>query len=532
MIQNGFQDSLFYQHKNDNNNNNFIDIDLDCPIKKNIYVIVSNTTENQHRNVEIQISSSKDVEKLLNHVHWRMFISSCTQACYNFTYSTYEFENVCSNSSCCFSDSIDDLFFSSIQCGDKCSKTINSFAIRTWYLLSILGLICLIGNFIVIYDKLINFQTKQDKCKEVQIYHALVLNLALSDLLMGVYLTAISFEIKHKATRGVLFSEPGICNALGIINIVSSQVSITTLFLISIYRLISVIRPYKQHHFRLLVELIILSWIMWLVVASFPFMPLETLKTAFTMGLSNNRRTNRDFFIDFTQVVSIAQSHILPSYNNVTEVKSILYAVTQFSTPSVMEKFSTALGWIDLNSKFWNLIGYYQYQYTCSPNYLIFDNSSRSAYFSLALVFCNLIVSVAILISYVLVTFTLYEKNKFRFVFCKCCMSICSCKKILRNNDFEEAKIRSAENQKIFRRITLILLTDILFWIPLCLISLVVWTIASTVQDPKDLVENVIFFKITLLVLVSFNSILNPYIYSCPLWSKIFERIKSKFSKT
>ena len=121
---------------------------------------------------------------------------------------------------------------------------VNFYAARTWFIFVLLGLLCLLGNIVVIYDKIICLRKAQNQDKEIQIYHILVLNLALADLLMGIYLTAIGFESNRKVANGIYSSEPnGLCNGLGIISTLSSQISLTILFIISIYRLLSVIRP-------------------------------------------------------------------------------------------------------------------------------------------------------------------------------------------------------------------------------------------------------------------------------------------------
>ena len=94
---------------------------------------------------------------------------------------------------------------------------------------------------------------------------------------MGIYLIAIAFEIKQKSL-GVFFSNPSLCNGLAIINIVSSQVSLTTLLNISIYRLVGVIKPFKSQHFKLAIIVIILTWMLWVVVAILPIIPWSLMK--------------------------------------------------------------------------------------------------------------------------------------------------------------------------------------------------------------------------------------------------------------
>ena len=121
---------------------------------------------------------------------------------------------------------------------------------------------------------------------------------------MGIYLTAIGFEIKHKARIGVYISEPRLCNALGIISTVSSQVSITILLIISFYRLVRLTKPYKSLQFKLIVRLLTLTkvtWFIWFVVAAMPLIPLKPLKSAFTFGFVKDRQADRNSVIAFLQ---------------------------------------------------------------------------------------------------------------------------------------------------------------------------------------------------------------------------------------
>ena len=114
---------------------------------------------------------------------------------------------------------------------------------------------------------------------------------------MGIYLTAIGFEIKHKASLNVFYSEPRLCTELGIVKLVSGQVSIAILFNITFYRLIGVIKPYKSLHFKFIVILIILTWIIRLVVAATPLIPLKPLKGAFTFDFVKDHQIDRDSVI-------------------------------------------------------------------------------------------------------------------------------------------------------------------------------------------------------------------------------------------
>ena len=531
MTNEVIQESFFFQSEYNQSNSNSVYVNLECPSDEFTYVIVSNNMGNNFQRtinqLSSQVSSSEDVVNLLDHVNWRMFTYLCGKTCQKFTYSTYDIQEVFPNSTGCFSDSTDDIYRSSLKCGNtSCTKFINSYSGRKWFFLLILGLVCLLGNSVVIVDKIISLCKKQHKDKEIQIYHTLVLNLALADVLMGIYLTSIGFDIKHKASIGVYFSESKLCNALGIISTLSSQVSITILFIISFYRLIGVIKPYKSVHFKFIALLVTLTWFTWLAVAAMPLVPLKPLKSVFTFGFVKDRQIDRDSVIAFAKLASFIEERMLPSFVYVSEVKSVLQNVIQFPTSSVFQKFSASLGWIKFEPENWKLVGFYDSKYLCSTDFLVEnDNIHLHDYFDLSLVFCNLTISVAIMIAYILVTINLSDKNSGIFsAYCKwlpgnfCCI----CEKL-----GHLSAVRLAENRKLFRRISIIILTDVACWIPICVMSIVTWQFSS--ENTEELLSRSISFHTVILILVPLNSILNPYIYSFHLWKVLFKHVKTKF---
>ena len=383
----------------------------------------------------------------------------------------------------------------------------------------------------MIYDKIVSLRKFQNKNKEIQIYHTLVLNLSLADLLMGLYLTAISFEIRHKVNLGVFFSEYGFCNALAIINVVSSQVSITTLFIISFYRLVRITRPFKRPHLKSVITFIALTWIVWLVVAILPIIPLEPFKTSFTVGLSKDYKYVKNSFIEYPYFVDVLQHYTIPSFTiNATEARSVLQAVAQYPTQEVMEKFSSALGWADFETESWSTVGIYDFQYTCSLDLFLFsgDYYRDANNFTLTFLLYNLIVSVLILILYSVITFKVFEIDKF-------CVNSCNCWKLCQekcgNAKFfhKRSAFRSAKNRRMLKRISLIILTDIMCWIPLCIASLVLWNVplnSETVQNLGDYLSYITPFQIVLLTVVPLNSVLNPYVYSSHVWRRMFKKIR------
>ena len=208
----------------------------------------------------------------------------------------------------------------------------------------------------------------------------------------------------------------------------------------------------------------------------------------------------------------------------------MLQAVAQYPTQEVMEKFSSALGWVDFEKENWSTVGIYDYQYTCSPGLFLInvDNYHDANNFPLTFVLYNLIVSVLILIFYSMITFKTFDIDKF-------CLNSCKCWKIYGKKCgkamffHEKSALRSIENRRMLKRISFIILTDIMCWIPLCIASLVLWNVPlnpETIQNLGDYLKYKTPFQVVSLTVVPFNSILNPYIYSFHMWRCMFKKIR------
>ena len=326
----------------------------------------------------------------------------------------------------------------------------------------------------MIHDKVKNLISNRNENKEIKIYYTLVLNLALSDLLMGIYLIAISLEIKQKVKNNYYFSKSAVCNALGIINALSSQVSITVLFIISLYRLMSVVRPYKTQRLKLVIVLLSVTLTIWLGLAVLPVLPWEPFKSFFTIGIIKDYRLARNAYIDYTEVVGFVDRLLSSSCvsNNITEIQSILNAAYQYQTASVLNKFVAAVGWLGSDPKQWSEVEYYDAYFSCAMNFIAPFEYDFSC-FPLVYSFYNFFISIAIAILYSVLMYKMIRNGV--AIFSSVCSCI-SCQCLMKNpflSDSLNVK-RHTENQTLFKRISIMVVTDLLCWIPLSTASLVV----------------------------------------------------------
>ena len=501
-----------------------------CAVQSFTYVIVSNTTEvNRRKIIELapRVTSPVDAEALLELVQWKIFVQSCREPCDNVTKLETLLGNFCPDSSCRFTDRIDEILqrFPDCFCS-SCSSFTESFIISKWGIFLALGILCLIGNTIVIFDRLISLRKSQNKGKEVQTYNILVLNLATADLLMGIYLTAVAFEIRHKVYHSQFFSNPEICNVLGVINALSTQVSITVLLIISIYRLVGVVYPYRNQHVKVVVSLLIITWVLWLIIAILPLIPLDPLKTSFTFGLAKQQMLENDSIIDFLHFTPVLERILnLVNVTHYPEIRSVLLTIIQFPTVSVLEKATAVLGLANFNTEKWSLVGYYDLQYACATNFFLTgENPVRKFnFFTLSFVIYNFMTTIVILITYILVTC----KISGRVFAAHICDGCSPGKRSLRKN-VPISELRSNENRHVLKRISVIILTNLFCWLPLCIAAIVIGNVRVDTSDGRDVLRQALSIQTAMLLIVPFNSFLNPYIYSYHLWKALFVKMREK----
>ena len=138
----------------------------------------------------------------------------------------------------------------------------------------ILGLTALLGNFFVILMRVV---AKEDN--KVQSF--LLTNLAMSDLLMGIYLLIIA--IKDVQWQGEYFLHDfkwrsGVpCAVTGVLSMVSSEVSVLMLTVLTTDRLICVVFPFKVRRMNRSVAFAVVGgvWVFGAMLSIIPILGLE-----------------------------------------------------------------------------------------------------------------------------------------------------------------------------------------------------------------------------------------------------------------
>ena len=439
------------------------------------------------------LTSKVNVENLLKNVSFKLYKQDCNnKSKYNVIKNNF-------NESCnCTADSTNQFFYES-------KKNIQSF----WPLLLVLGIICLLANILVFTQKIKPIWKKIQQPKEIKIYNILIFNLSIADLLMGVYLVGISLKMRKSIDQSNYVVESWFCNFLGITNLVSGQVSLTTLVGISYFRLYSLIRPYKQVSVKLAVALVVATWAFWI---PFAILPIKFFEDG-AMSITNNTK----YYFYFSKV-----REFIGGFHGKRKVGSsfdcVINATADETDPEVLLLTLESFGIINSIDD-WTLMGYYTKQHICTLNFLINKIDSHGDTVTLILVITNLLLCLSIIIAYIILLYKVSGRKQIRKVLLNL-----GKKRTFDNTQHHFNKRRNKENKTMFIRITVIIITDLLTWMLICLISLFSNLLSSS-KAPTELYQNI---QKMVLFLAPLNSIINPCIYSNRVFKHMFLKLIRK----
>ncbi|XP_074657250.1 LOW QUALITY PROTEIN: G-protein coupled receptor GRL101-like [Tubulanus polymorphus] len=150
----------------------------------------------------------------------------------------------------------------------SCEDLMSNVVLRV--MIWVIGITASAGNMVVVVWRL-------RKGRESKVHSFLITNLALGDLLMGVYLVIIaSVDEYYRGTYAVYdkrWRYSTLCEICGFLSTFSSEISVLTLTLITIDRLICIIFPFKIKRLGLKQARVVMA-ILWLIVGLISAVPL------------------------------------------------------------------------------------------------------------------------------------------------------------------------------------------------------------------------------------------------------------------
>ena len=350
----------------------------------------------------------------------------------------------------------------------------NTFMIKKTFLqvmVWIMGIMAAIGNFAVIVSALCLLQptSRKNFSQIAVIYNMLVLNLALADFLMGMFLVCLGVQnvawSGHYCNKDRSWRTGSGCNVLGILSFLSAEVSLASLAVLSTYRIYCVLKPIESRSLKIRTALVFMA-ATWVIGASIAFSPLfEPFSNYFVTHVWV--RSSPYFINDIISkptLEKLCEAFLIynPLNESVTRYcsdwQNIIRAVTQLhANTSVVDGF----------------FGYYSRTATCLPKLFLTKNDS-SWEFAVGTSFFNLLICLYIVCVYVI---------------------------ICRHKPTKLKPFPAKQTKTLHKRIALLIGTDCACWLPICLVVI----LRVSGYSISDYV-----YEFAAIILLPINSAVNP----------------------
>nr|XP_026691766.1 prolow-density lipoprotein receptor-related protein 1-like [Ciona intestinalis] len=329
----------------------------------------------------------------------------------------------------------------------------------------VMGFVALVGNVIVFISSVLELKTGV-RMEPIKIsFHAFLLNLAVSDSLMGIYLLAISgIGVQFSGSychHDAQWRSSSRCSFLGTLVVISTQVSALIMAALATFRLISVYFPIKMKYVKKssYIGSAISAWVIGVLLGCIPSMSQS--------GYFVNTLWFPNYFFAKQEV---------PKSKVYWLAKRAFQLMGNTTTPKdwiqVKETIKHAFMELEIKGEF----GYFGATSVCMPK--LFVNVGDDAWeYSAFLITFNFILFIYIALAYI----CLFRKSR------------------------KSLNKRNKMSKKLLETVFTMILSNFCCWIPICLLGFIS---LSGVHLDK------IVYVVSAGLLLPINSVLNPLIYS------------------
>lgn len=350
----------------------------------------------------------------------------------------------------------------------------------------IISILAVLGNLAVLGTSCHKFVTSWKKLKPKEKIHSVLLtNLSAADLLVGIYTLMISIQnVRLSQGRYCMKDQEwrsgSTCSAIGALLLTGSEQSVFILTIISAMRLRAVARPFANPGIRVAILLVVTSWTASILLAVIPLFPV-----------AEDYFVERIWYKDNPLMSSVEKKYV---YNKTIVLLDMLGTMVNDTSKwgrigswKVYEMLATHLNHTYIPKR---RFGYYSAHGVCLPRFFANPMEITSWAYSTFLICLNFCSFFFIFGSYVAVYFIATKTNA-------------------------KASKRSRSSSKLQRKITRIVVTDFLCWIPICIMAFL--------QLGGIHIRNELYVPVG-TILIPINSCLNPFLFSeLPdiMWNKI-----------
>ena len=376
------------------------------------------------------------------------------------------------------------------ECNELCSKKLleESFLKGLSWLI---GLLAIVANLVIIGKSLATL--KRCKTSVALINRVLIIMIALGDFLIGCYLFIIatydSIIFKQDyCKRQITWITSWECSVIGVLSTIGSQISLFSMTGLSIVRIYGIWNSMK------IPGEITLMKVSMIAAANFSIILVST-----TIAVIPILRSFEDFFVNGVRFSEGLKIFIgTPDKATVTGVIEAYHGRTKDATLTwklllemVRDMFSHDLSYEDLTKKV-DKVDFYGNDGVCLFKYFV-QNQDPQKVFVWSILVLNFICFLLISISYFFIGILSRRSSK----------SLASS---------ENNRQITQRNNRMNRRIAIIITTDFLCWVPFILICIL---------HSVEVIDATPWYSIFSMVILPINSVINPLLYDDVVTSTI-----------
>ena len=395
------------------------------------------------------------------------------------------------------------------------------------YFYWITAFLVITGNAYVIISSVVKTSCFKQAWPSVslQCNHIVIINIAVADFIMGIYLITISIlnVVKFRFNNHNYVEWIGSleCSIVGSLALISSEASCFLMVTLTSFRLYHVYRPLSS----MTVSswswkvCIFMSWFVAVFLGVFPLLQTNSeyfISNYIVKTLSGNVENLEK--ADINNITCSLARLDRSNYSNHEFISELEYINKHFSRNAAQDEFNSCLKSYPTYQDFndhqnimklvtsWYFIeppkgkiGFYSTVDTCLPRFFS-DPSDPGSEYSIAIITLNLSCFIFIAVSYILIYIRSTKKRPI--------------------NAASTVNLQKRE-AKMQKRIARIITTDFACWVPVCIMAFVTFS--------KWTGYSILFSEIAGFLL-PINSALNPFLYSVNL-SKLFKRLRCQLLK-
>ena len=390
------------------------------------------------------------------------------------------------------------------ECNSQCSKSILN-DVKLKLLSWIIGFLAVITNFIIILKSVLTI----NRCRTTValLNKCLIMMISFGDLLVGSYLFVISIY------DGIIFQDSycsnqiswitgSSCSIIGVLSTLGSQVSLFAMCVLSVTRIIGICNSMKIPGE--------VTWIKSVLVTSgMVAMILLSLSIAAVPIIQRFE----DFFVNGVKYADELRIFMgTPNKKTIQAVLRAYHSRMKETTLSwerinkmVKEMFSHDFDYPDHTNKI-SKLDFYGNDGVCLFKYFVKDQDPQR-HFVWSILTVNFVCFILISVSYVVIGFISHKSSK----------------SLTQSGGNQQV---SQRNRKMNRKISIIILTDFLCWIPFIVIC---------VLHSIELLDATPWYSLFSIIILPINSVINPLIYDdtiSNLISRPVRKISSSVSST